>query len=405
MSFGYGPADAVRRQLHPLWNSYRFLSLNAAPEGFRPDPAERERAPRSEQLLDRWLLARVQELVRDSRDALDRWSTPEYVRACDRFFDDLSNWYVRSSRARFWSGDRTAFAVLHHALERVTRVIAPAMPFLAEELWDGLVRDPMGDTAPDSVHLAGFPEVDAALLDEGLLASMADARAVVGLGLQARAEAKQRLRQPFASAIVACADPRSLPGLQSLAGAIAGELNVKELEFAADARELVDQQVVPNFRVLGPRIGARVQELKTALAEGGHLPDADGRVHVGDLVLEPGEYELRVRQREGFEAVDDGRFVVAVDTRITPELAREGLARDLVRHLQSVRKELGFEVSDRVRVRFSTDDAELQQTLAEHGASIAREVLAEEFANGASGTAHPFPSAERARAFFDVDRV
>jgi isoleucyl-tRNA synthetase len=405
MSFGYGPADAVRRQLHPLWNSYRFLSLNAAPEGFRPDPAERERAPRSEQLLDRWLLARVQELVRDSRDALDRWSTPEYVRACDRFFDDLSNWYVRSSRARFWAGDRMAFAVLHHALERVTRVIAPAMPFLAEELWEGLVLEPLGDEAPDSVHLAGFPEVDAELLDEPLLAAMADARAVVGLGLQARAEAKQRLRQPFASAIVACADPAALPGLQSLSAEIARELNVKELAFASDASELVDQQLVPNFRVLGPRIGARVQELKAALAAGTFAPDADGRVHVGELVLEPGEYELRVRQREGFEAVDDGRFVVAIDTRITEELAREGLARDVVRHIQTVRKELGFEVSDRIAVRVATDDAELAQTLAEHGETIAREVLAEQFSNGGGGGGHPFPSAERARGFFDVERV
>jgi isoleucyl-tRNA synthetase len=404
MSFGYGPADAVRRRLHPLWNSYRFLALNAAPEGYRPDADERERGPRSEHLLDRWLLARVQELVRDAREALDRWSTPDYVRACERFFDDLSNWYVRGSRPRFWAGDRVAFAVLHHALERVARVIAPAMPFLAEELWEGLVVDPLGDAAPDSVHLAGFPEVDDELLDEALLAAMANARAVVELGHQARAEAGQRLRQPFASAAIASADPSLLPGLESLSDLVAAELNVKRLEFVSDAGSLVERQVIPNFRVLGPRLGARVQELKAALAEGSFAPDDEGRVHVADLVLEPGDYELRVRSREGFEAVDDGRFVVAVDTRITDELAREGLARDVVRHLQNVRKELGFEVADRIVVQHATDDAELALTLDEHGESIAREVLAEGFAQGAA-SGHPFPSAERPRGFFDVRRA
>jgi isoleucyl-tRNA synthetase len=394
----------VRRQLHPLWNSYRFLSLNAGPEGFRPSEAERERAPRSEHLLDRWLLARVQELVRDAREALDRWSTPDYVRACDRFFDDLSNWYVRGSRPRFWAGDRVAFAVLHHALERVARVIAPAMPFLAEELWEGLVVEPLGDEAPDSVHLAGFPEVDAELLDEALLSAMADARSVVELGHQARAEAGQRLRQPFASAVIACADPSAVSGLESLSEAIASELNVKRLEFATDAGELVERQIIPNFRVLGPRIGARVQELKAALAAGSFAADEHGRVQVGDLTLEPGDYELRVRPKEGFEAVDDGRFVVAIDTRITEELAREGLARDVVRHLQNVRKELGFEVSDRISVQYATDDAELALTLGEHGETIAHEVLAESFGNGA-GAGHPFPSADRPRAFFDVQRA
>ncbi len=142
--------------------------------------------------------------------------------------------------------------------------------------------------------------------------------------------------------------------------------------------------------MLGPRIGARVQELKAALAAGSFEPDADGRVQVGDLTLEPGDYELRVRPREGFEAVDDGRFVVAIDTRITEELAREGLARDVVRHLQNVRKELGFEVSDRIVVQYATEDAELARTLAEHGETIAREVLAEQFSNGAV-TRSPVP--------------
>jgi isoleucyl-tRNA synthetase len=402
MNFGYGPAGQVKRRLLTLWNTYRFLVQNANPEGWRPDWETARRGPRASHALDRWIVARGQELARDAAAALDAYDTPAYARACESFWDDLSNWYVRRSRRRFWRGDRDAFATLHHALVQLARVLAPAMPFLADELWENLVARPCGDAAPASVHLMRYPEPDAELLDETLLAGMADVRAVVELGLSARGQAKIKVRQPLAAVVVSSADPARLAPVEQLAEEIGAELNVKRVEVTPDAERLVERQIVPNFRLLGPRLGGAVQEIRRLLQGGGYAPDAEGRVAVDGHVLEPGEYELRTRPREGFEAIDDGTFVVAVDTVLTDELVLEGVARDLVRHLQNVRKELGLDVSDRIRVRYAAS-GKAQEALARHRDWIAGEILAVELASG-DGGAHPF-ALDGAAASFEIARA
>jgi isoleucyl-tRNA synthetase len=207
---------------------------------------------------------------------------------------------------------------------------------------------------------------------------MADVRAVCELGHRARAEAKLRLRQPLASAIVACGDSGRLQALSGLAGEIASELNVKEVKTTTDLESLVEQQVVPNFRALGPRLGAKVQEVRAALSAGDYELGADGVVRVAGEQLAVGEYELRSHAREGFEAQTDGSLVVAIDTRVTEELALEGTARDVVRFLQNVRKDLGLDVSDRIAVRFAANPRGAE-VLGAHAGLIAHEVLAERF--------------------------
>jgi isoleucyl-tRNA synthetase len=401
MNFGYGPAREIQRKLLTLWNSYRFLVLYASPEGWRPDPAVLDRGPEPEEQLDRWIVARVQELTAVCRDALDRYWAPDLVRACEAFFDDLSNWYVRRTRPRFWQGDAKAFATLHYALVQTARLVGPVMPFLADELWATLMVAPLGEEAPSSVHLARYPEVDEALLDRELLAAMADARAVVELGHGARDHSRIRLRQPLAAAVVSAADPARLTRLDQLAGEIASELNVKRVDVETDPERLVEREVVPNFRVLGPRLGAAVQAVKKALAEGDHRPDAEGRVAVDGHVLEPGEYELRTRPRPGFEAMDDGLFVVAVDTTLTDDLRLEGIARDLVRHLQNARKEAGLDISDRITLRYQANER-ARAAIESHGEWIAGEVLAVELEAGPAGD-HPF-EADGAEATFALAR-
>jgi isoleucyl-tRNA synthetase len=394
MSFGYGPANDVARRVLTLWNTYRFLVLNANPEGFRPVWDEAAGGPESDNPLDRWVIARGNELARDCRAALDSYDTPSMTRAVEAFWDDLSNWYVRRSRPRFWEGDRAAFATLHHALVQCLRIMGPVTPFLADEMWQNLVANPCGPDAPSSVHLAGYPEPDQARIAAGLLGPMADVRAIAELGHRARAEAKQRLRQPLASAIVASGDAARLEALASskLLDEVASELNVKSVTTTTDLESLVEQQVVPNFRALGPRLGAKVQEVRAALAAGDYRLGDDGIVHVGDEQLAVGEYELRSRAREGFEAQTDGALVAAIDTRLTDELLVEGAARDLVRFLQNVRKELGFDVSDRIAVSHSANERGAA-VLAAHGDSIAREVLAGQFQPGDGGE-HRFASGE-----------
>ena len=326
------------------------------------------------------------------------------TRAVEAFWDDLSNWYVRRSRPRFWEGDRTAFATLHHALVQCLRVMGPVTPFLADELWENLVANAAGADAPSSVHLAGYPEPDDVRIAAGLLGPMADVRAICELGHRARAEAKLRVRQPLASAIVASGDAARLEALTSsgLLDEISNELNVKAVTTTIDLESLVEQQVVANFRVLGPRLGSKVQDVRAALAAGDYALGDDGVVEVAAEQLAVGEYELRSHAREGFEAQTDGTLVVAIDTRVTDELALEGTARDIVRFLQNVRKELGFDVSDRIAVRWAANERGAA-VLGAHGDWIAREVLAERFEPGEGGE-HRF-AAGGAEIAFEVARA
>ena len=404
MNFGYGPANDVARRLLTLWNTYRFLVLNANPEGFRPLWEEADRGPESDNPLDRWVIARASELARDCRAALDAYDSPSMTRAVEAFWEDLSNWYVRRSRPRFWEGDRAAFATLHHALVQCLRLMGPVTPFLADEMWQNLVANGCGADAPGSVHLAGYPEADEARIAAGLLSPMADVRAICELGHRARADAKLRVRQPLASAIVGAADAARLEALTSsgLLEEIASELNVKLVTTTSDLESLVAQQVVPNFRELGPRLGAKVQEVRGALVSGAYELGDDGVVHVSGEQLAPGEYELRSHAREGFEAQTDGTLVVAIDTRVTDELALEGTARDVVRFLQNVRKELGLEVSDRIAVGYAADERGAA-VLAAHAAAIAHEVLAQRFEPGDGGD-HRF-AAGGAEIAFEVARA
>jgi isoleucyl-tRNA synthetase len=280
--------------------------------------------------------------------------------------------------------------------------MGPVTPFLTEEIWDNLVARGCGADAPASVHLAGYPEVDEARIANGLLAPMADVRTICELGHRARAAAKLRVRQPLASAIVACADADRLAALAALTGEIESELNVKAVTTTTDLESLVEQGVVPNFRALGPRLGAKVQEVRAALAAGDYELGADGVVRVAGEQLAVGEYELRSHPKEGFEAETDGTLVVAIDTRVTDELALEGTARDVVRFLQNVRKELGFDVSDRIALGYAANPRGAA-VLDAHGTWIAHEVLAERFeANG--GGDHRF-AAGGAEIAFAVERA
>ena len=405
MNFGYGPASDVARRLLTLWNTYRFLVLNANPEGFRPLWEEADRGPESDNPLDRWVIARASELARDCRAALDAYDTPSMTRAVEAFWDDLSNWYVRRSRPRFWDGDRAAFATLHHALVQCLRIMGPVTPFLAEEMWQNLVTNACGPGAPSSVHLAGYPEPDEARIDAGLLGPMADVRAVAELGHRARAEAKLRVRQPLASAVVAargsCAARGSAlerPARRDRERAQRQDRHhhdrPRQPRRAAGRAQLPRARPAPRGEGAGGADGARRRRLRARR----------GRCRAASRAScwQPGEYELRSHAREGFEAQTDGTLVVAIDTRVTDELALEGTARDVVRFLQNVRKELGFDVSDRIAVRHSADERG-SAVLAAHGASIAREVLAESFEPGAGGD-HRF-AADGVEIAFEVARA
>ncbi|HEX7311981.1 MAG TPA: isoleucine--tRNA ligase [Gaiellaceae bacterium] len=333
--FGYGPADETKRRLLTFWNSVAFFITYANVDGF--DPV----SPVGDKPLDRWLASRTAAFVRDATDAYDRYSTPRVVEEFERFVDDLSNWYIRRSRRRFWEGDATALRSLWDALTAALQVIAPAMPFLAEHLWRNLVHE------DESVFLAGWPEVGEP--DETLLAEVAEVRRVVELGRQARAASGMKLRQPLRKLVVA-------GGTRAVehADEIAEELRVKNVEFGdVDASEL---RVKPNLPVLGPKLGPVLRDVRAALQEGRYETLDDGRFRVDGHVLEPDEVLVEHVGKEGWAVAADDGLTVALDTGLDDELLLEGRVLDLIHELNAMRREAGLELTDRVRLWIPSED-------------------------------------------------
>src|SRR5436190_829170 len=343
--FGFGPAHEIKRRLLTLWNSIGFLVQYANISGWEPDVGDLDGGPAAEHALDRWLVARTHEFVREATASYEATLTVEVIRAFEAFVEDLSNWYIRRSRPRFWRDDAQAFRALWYALVQSLRAVSPVMPFLADHVWANLVR---GREA--SVFLAGWLEV--ADPDRGLLAEIAEVRRVVELGRQARSMSDLKLRQPLRRLVVAGS------GLATAhADEIGDELRVEGVVFGeGGASEL---RVKPNLRLLGPKLGSALPEVRTALAEGRFDELEDGRFQVDGHVLEPEEVLVERIGKEGWAVATDGVFTVALDTRLDDELRLEARLFDLIRAVQVLRKETGLEITDRIRLWIP--DAELLQ--------------------------------------------
>ena len=353
VSFGFGLADEVKRRLLTLWNSVGFLVTYANIADWRPEWGAE---PKSRHALDRWLVARTRQLVREAEGAYERYWTPALTTAFESYVEDLSNWYIRRSRRRFWDGEAEALDTLWWSLVQALQVVAPVMPFLADHLWRTLVLD-----GPDSVHLAGWPE--GAEADEALLEEMAAVRRVVELGRQARAQSGIKLRQPLRRLVVQGAE-----GAERYAGEIADELSVKEVEFGpVEATEL---RVKPNLPVLGPKLGKELGAVRSAL-EAGDFEELDGgRLRVNGHELSPEEVLVERRGKEGWAVAGEDGLTVALDLALDEELELEGRARELIHRVNTMRKEAGLEITDRIVLT-------LPGELAEHREWIARETLAD----------------------------
>ncbi len=370
--------EIVRKVLLTYWNTASFFTLYADTSSWVPGTA----APVADRpVIDRWVLAELDHVVTSIDNALENFDTAGSGRMLTQFIDDLSNWYVRRCRARFWNGDRHALATLHECLDVLTRLLAPFVPFITEQVWQHAIKP--GDAfAADSVHLAGWPTPDNARSNDELRADMAITRRLVEVGRTVRKTANIRNRQPLQRALVGIAGGHRLPA--ELIEEIADELNVGDVTPLAQAGEVVDISVKPNFRTLGKRFGSRTQQAAKAITTTDQSwlvrnVKTDGQATISldgeDIIVTSNDLILTEIPHSGWAVSSQQDMTVALDTTITPKLRKAGLAREVIRLVQIARKEAGLDVTDRILLSWAAD-GDTADALHEHERELADAVLA-----------------------------
>jgi isoleucyl-tRNA synthetase len=358
-----GMRDTVRQVLLPMWNSWYFLSLYANAENrtgvFRTD---------SPHVLDRYVLAKLGDVIDSVTESMDTYDLFAACSTVRQFLDVLTNWYIRRSRDRFWSGDQDAIDTLHTVLHLLSQIAAPLLPLLTDEIYRGLNGD---DSA--SVHLTDWPTSSALPKDSALVASMDLVREVCSSALSVRKAHSRRVRLPLSSLTVACADAATLEGFLDI---VRDEVNVRDVVLTTDVDAVASRelQVVP--AVVGPRLGAHTQAVIVAVKKGDWTQEGDVIVVAGERLV-PGEYSLKLVTKQGTASapLSGGGGVVLLDIEVTPELEAEGLARDIVRAVQQARRDAQLDVSDRIVLTLGVDEATKAQVLT-HVGLIAGETLA-----------------------------
>ncbi len=394
--------ESVRQFLLTLWNTYAFYVLYANAEGINPDDAP---APPdhdgyvspggSAERLDRWAVSRLEQTTATVRAALDDFDSTTAGKAIAAYVDELSNWYVRVGRRRFWEGDPAAFGTLRHCLLETSQLLAPFTPFTADAVWSNLAHG-SDASSEHSVHLTDFPVVDGERRDEALEAGMEAARRAVELGRAARAHAQVKMRQPLAKAVIVATEAERRT-IDSFADVVRAELNVKELEFVTEEGELADYSVKPNYRSLGPRFGKEMPQVAAAVEslDPDHVREAiAGERMIGinvdgsDHTLHPEDFTLVMQPLDGYMVESEAGRAVALALDLDDDLRREGLAREIVRAVQNERKEAGLEVTDRIALALGGDQQVLAASRA-HEQYVVGEVLADSvtFAGAEGGTA------------------
>ena len=378
-----GVKHSLRHLLIPWWNAYSFFVTYANIDAWQPESVDTAEPPTN--LLDRWILSALERLTHEVVAAMDVYDLQLAVRPFIRFIEDLTNWYIRRSRRRFWKSTDDAdkgqaYATLYEVLVRLSQIAAPFVPFISETIYRNLRTEQM----PESVHLCDFPTTDAARRDRELEKQMDTVMTVVGLGRHLRSSYDVKVRQPLSAIHIVCRNDSHLEEVEAYAEIIREELNVHEVRFLKDEATLAHLHAKPNFSRLGPRLGARVKESvgwikampdeqRVALLNRQNvtltLPDGEG------LELSPDDVVIERVPKEGLAVATEGAIVVALEVELTDALLREGLAREFVNKVQQLRKSNGLDVTQRIRVGFSGDE-QVREAVTAHHQYIANEVLA-----------------------------
>lgn len=378
-----GVLQSLRHLLIPWWNAYSFLVTYANVDGWTPKGSA---APAGGSLMDRWILSTLDRVTGEVVAAMDAYDLQQAVRPLVQFIDDLTNWYIRRSRRRFWKSeddaDKTrAYETLHAVLLRLCQIAAPFVPFISEEIYRNLRVDGL----PESVHLCDFPLPGGLARDEALEAQMAKVQEVVGLARQLRADFNLKVRQPLAALHVVCRDEALLDLVRPLADIVADELNVKEVRFGRDETALAELSAKANYKTLGSKLGGLMKKAVGAIAaftpaqistllDGGQVAlELDGK----SIVLDPADVLIQRTPKAGMAVASSGALVVALETALTPALVQEGHARELINRIQNLRKDRDLDVADRISLKIQAD----QELLDSINANL-HTILAETLVDG-----------------------
>ena len=359
-------SKAARKALMPLWNAFYFFCLYANAEGIKAT-----KTVGSDDVLDRYILSKVKVLAQDVKKSMEEYDINQACADCAEFLDILNNWYIRRSRTRFWDGtDLTAFNVLYTVLITIAKVMAPLMPMMCEYVYRSL-------TEKESVHLRSYPDVSALTQDVELMEKMDLVRTISSTAKAIREEHRLRNRLPLRSMTIA---GTSVEKLYDFAEVLKEEVNVKDIVFKTDINEVADTFLYLKTPLIGKRLGRFMKDIMAESKGNNWKQNEDGTLSIAGQILTQEEYELRLVLKEGLQgqALPDNTAVIQLDTQIIPELEKEGIARDFVRMIQSLRKEKGFDVSDRIQLTYTTDSSLVKEAIAEHEAYIKDQVLAVE---------------------------
>ncbi|MCR4575652.1 MAG: isoleucine--tRNA ligase [Lentisphaeria bacterium] len=380
-----GVKEILRTVIIPLWNATSFFATYARIDNWKPEGDVAAPPKNITNILDKWILSKLMETIVDIRKSMDSFDLQGGATRFTSLIENLTNWYIRRSRRRFWKSDNDndkneAYQTLHYVIVTICQLAAPFIPFVTEKIYRAFRTESM----PESVHLCDYPQVTEGLLDADLNKCMADTMCAVERGHFLRTQASIKVRQPLGKAVLVSANKQVRDNLGSMAKVIAEELNVKEISIMEDEEELVTLSAKPNLKKLGPKLGKRMKDFMP-LINGLSCKDI-GKLRKGETLtltaadgtaLELAEDDILVQRQEkqGLSVANEGDITVALDTQLTPALVQEGWAREIVSQLQSLRKETGLEVVDRITVRYKAP-AEIAEALESQKAYIANEILA-----------------------------
>ena len=359
--FGYGPANEVRRKLLTLWNVYSFFATYAAVDKFSPLDTNIEDSDLT--LLDQWILAKSNLLVKEAINAFDNYRVDKFIQKFERFLDDLSNWYIRRNRRRFWKSEndtdkKTAYHTLYHVLLTSVKIIAPILPFISEKIYQNLVCN-IDDKLPESVHLCDYPVIDDKKIDQKMIEQVDTIRKIVELGRSARNKAELKIRQPLKELCFHLSDNSIEEFVIENQKIILEELNVKKIKFVKSTDKLIGYEIKPNLPFIGQDHGKELPKIKDAILKMDSDKivsdlNQDGEVKIllssNSIILKRDAFLINKKSKKGYTSESDGNITVGLTTKLSEKLIQEGIARDVIRHVQIMRKNANFAVEDRINI-------------------------------------------------------